>query len=160
MSLQSAIDDLKDRVLDAYDALEEKGATMPATKNTANLPTSIGSIVELKGETKTITPTTSQQTINPSSGKNGITQITVNPVTSSIDANIVAGNIKKYVSILGVTGDYEGSGGGGGGSITVYIEPYSSADIIIYVDGNAVFTYSNGSTPTIVNNASTLEIVD
>lgn len=36
-------------------------------------------------------------------------------VTASIDSNIVAGNIKKDVSILGVTGTYEGSGGGGSG---------------------------------------------
>ena len=36
-------------------------------------------------------------------------------VTSAIDSNIQAGNIKKDVTILGVTGTYEGSGGGGGG---------------------------------------------
>lgn len=34
-------------------------------------------------------------------------------VTAAIDSNIVAENIKKDVSILGVTGTYEGSGGGG-----------------------------------------------
>lgn len=39
-------------------------------------------------------------------------------VTSSIDSNIQAGNIKKDVTILGVTGTYEGSGGGGGSSPT------------------------------------------
>lgn len=32
-------------------------------------------------------------------------------VDASIDSNIVAGNIKKDVTILGVTGTYEGSGG-------------------------------------------------
>ena len=32
-------------------------------------------------------------------------------VTSSIDSNITPGNIKKDVTILGVTGTYEGSGG-------------------------------------------------
>ena len=63
-----------------------------------------GTITELKGETKTISPSTSQQTITPSSGKNGITQLTVNAVTKSIDANITAENIKKDVNILGVTG--------------------------------------------------------
>ena len=68
-----------------------------------------GTLTELKGETKTITPTTSQQTITPSSGKNGITQATVEAVTNSIDANITSGNIKKDVTILGVTGTYEGS---------------------------------------------------
>lgn len=34
-------------------------------------------------------------------------------VTSAIDSNIQAGNIKKDVTILGVTGTYEGSGAGG-----------------------------------------------
>ena len=34
--------------------------------------------------------------------------MTVNAVTSSIDSNITAGNIKKDVVILGVTGTYEG----------------------------------------------------
>lgn len=59
-----------------------------------------------------ITPTTSQQIITAPSGTNGYSPITVDAVTSSIDANIVAGNIKKDVEILGVTGTYEGSGGG------------------------------------------------
>lgn len=72
-----------------------------------------GNVIELKGETREVTPTTSQQTITPSGGKNGMTSVTVNAVTSSIDANITASNIKKNVSILGVTGSYEGSGSGG-----------------------------------------------
>ena len=42
-------------------------------------------------------------------------------VTASIDSNIVAGNIKKDVTILGVTGTYEGSGGGGSSDTTFYI---------------------------------------
>ena len=65
----------------------------------------------IQTETKIATPSTSQQTITPTSGKY-LTQVTVSAVTSSIDANITAGNIKKDVSILGVTGTYEGSGGG------------------------------------------------
>lgn len=44
MSIARAIQDLKDRVEDAYDALEEKGATIPATKDTYNLPNTIGTI--------------------------------------------------------------------------------------------------------------------
>lgn len=104
-----------------------------------------GNVVELNGETRTETLTSSAgNTFTPSSGKNAITSITVTPnnqarsvtpstsaqtlnvnsgysgngtisvsaVTSSIDANIQAGNIKKDVQILGVTGSYEGSGGG------------------------------------------------
>lgn len=64
----------------------------------------------INNQDKTIVPTTSQQVIGADSGYTGLGQVTVNAVTSSIDANIVAGNIKKDVIILGVTGTYEGSG--------------------------------------------------
>lgn len=67
-----------------------------------------GSVIELAGETVEVTPTTSAQTIEPSEGKNGITQISVAAVTSAIDENIVAGNIKAGVTILGVEGTYTG----------------------------------------------------
>ena len=40
-----------------------------------------------------------------------IKNLTINPVTSSIDSNIVPGNIAKGVSILGVTGTLEGGAG-------------------------------------------------
>lgn len=72
-----------------------------------------GSATVLNGETVNITPSTSAQTITPTSPKNGITQANVAAVTAAIDNNIQAGNIKKDVQILGVTGTYEGSGGGG-----------------------------------------------
>lgn len=62
-------------------------------------------------QTKTATPTTEEQIITPDTGYE-LASVTVGAVTSSIDSNIVAGNIKKNVSILGVTGTYEGSGGG------------------------------------------------
>lgn len=66
-----------------------------------------GNVIALNGETKTVTPTTSQQTIVPTgTGKNALTQVTVNAVTSAIDQNIVASNIKNGVTILGVTGTY------------------------------------------------------
>lgn len=57
---------------------------------------------------KTVTPTTSQQTITADEGKTGLGTVTVNAVTSAIDANITAENIKSGVTILGVTGSYAG----------------------------------------------------
>lgn len=56
-----------------------------------------------------VTPSTSAQTITAPSGTDGYSPVNVAAVTSSIDANITAGNIKKDVSILGVTGSYEGN---------------------------------------------------
>ena len=53
---------------------------------------------------KTVTPSTTEQTVNCDSGYVGIRSVTVNPVTSSIDANIQPENIVKGVTILGVEG--------------------------------------------------------
>lgn len=49
--------------------------------------------------------------IKNSAGKVLVSNDTVLKVDATIDPNIVAGNIKKDVTILGVTGTYEGSGG-------------------------------------------------
>lgn len=62
-------------------------------------------------QTKTVTPTIEEQVITPDTGYE-LASVTVAAVTSDIDSNIVAENIKKDVSILGVKGTYEGSGGG------------------------------------------------
>lgn len=58
---------------------------------------------------KTVTPTTSEQTITADEGKDGLGTVTVNAVTAAIDENIAAGNIKSGVTILGVTGTYSGT---------------------------------------------------
>lgn len=58
-----------------------------------------------------VTPSVESQTITPPLGVDGFSPINVSAVTSSIDSNISAENIKKDVTILGVTGSYEGSGG-------------------------------------------------
>ena len=55
-----------------------------------------------------VTPSTSAQTITAPEGVDGYSPVNVAAVTSAIDANITAGNIKKDVEILGVTGSYEG----------------------------------------------------
>lgn len=55
-------------------------------------------------DSKTVDSSTVQQVVT--SSVDGLSSVTVNAVTSSIDSNITAGNIKTGVSILGVTGSY------------------------------------------------------
>ena len=54
----------------------------------------------------TVNPSTNEQTFskNPGEWYVGYNNVTVNPVTSSIDANITPENIVKGVTILGVEG--------------------------------------------------------
>ena len=59
--------------------------------------------------TKSVDPTTENKTYTPSSSYNGFSSFTVKAVTAAIDANITAGNIKDGVTILGVTGTYDGT---------------------------------------------------
>lgn len=56
--------------------------------------------------TLNVTPSTNAQVIFPSN-VDGWDEVDVSAVTSAIDANITAGNIKKDVTILGVTGTLE-----------------------------------------------------
>lgn len=95
-------------------AITDATITGNATQN-INLNSSgtvmIGDVISPVIRSLSITPTTSAQTITASGSTDGYSPITVSAVTSSIDQNIVAGNIKKDVVILGVTGSYEGSGG-------------------------------------------------
>lgn len=67
-----------------------------------------GNLPEFIPESIIINPTTEQQIITPTPGKTAITNITVSPVTSEIDANIQPENIKVNKTILGVMGEYAG----------------------------------------------------
>ena len=87
-----------DATATAGDILSGKEAYGNAAKITGTMPNN-GAL--------SYTPSTSSQTIPAGYTSGG----SVGAVTSAIDNNIQAGNIKKDVEILGVTGTYEGSGG-------------------------------------------------
>lgn len=57
---------------------------------------------------KTAQPATSQVVVEPDAGYDGLSQVTVEAVDSTIDNNILSQNIKNGVTILGVTGSYAG----------------------------------------------------
>ena len=106
MSIQTEIERLENAKSALKTSITNKGVTVNEEKKISEYSALVDSIVELKGQTKTVTPSTSEQTISPDAQYNGLTSVTVNAVTSAIDSNIVADNIKKDVSILGVTGTY------------------------------------------------------
>lgn len=56
---------------------------------------------------KSVTPTTSSQTIVADVNYDGLSKVSVGAVTSAIDSDIKSENIKKGVSILGVNGTLE-----------------------------------------------------
>ncbi len=125
-------------------AIEGKGVSVPSDTKIDGMAALISSISGGKPEqTKTVTPKASAQTVTPDSGYT-LSSVTVNAVptqtktatpsassqnitpdsgkflskvTVSGDSNLVAGNIKSGVSIFGVAGSYEGSGGGGSGGL-------------------------------------------
>lgn len=126
-------------------------------------------------QSKSVSPSSSQQVVTPDSGYDGLSQVTVagaplqtRTVTPSAegltvqkssssyyglfkvnvngDENLVAENIKKDVSIFGVTGTYEGSGEATNGSL---IEISCSSNI------DQVTATVNGHTYTAILNTST-----
>ena len=58
----------------------------------------------INNQNKTVSPSTSQQSVTADQGYTGLGTVTVNAVTYEIDSNIVPGNILDGVEILGVTG--------------------------------------------------------
>ena len=98
-----------------------------------------GSVIELNGHELEVTPSTEQKVIEPEENYNAITRVTVEAVTSSIDPNITPENIKSGVSILGVTGTYNGE------VLLSNQVPTSSPDKLTYAvvvnDGNYLGTY-------------------
>lgn len=102
--------------------------------------TILGVTGTLQGPTlqdKTIDPSTVQKTIVPDTEYNGLSSVTINPVTSNVDQNIKEQNIKKGVTILGVEGNYIGEAVN-----AIYSLEYNS------LDGNLYSVASDGTTRT------------
>ena len=106
-----------------------------------------------------VTPSTSAQTITAPEGTDGYSPVNVSAVTSSIDANISAGNIKKDVTVLGVTGSYEGVAPSGTKPITTNgvhdVSGYASADVQVPTTAPEIYRVFRVNNGKIENSIST-----
>ena len=111
-------------------------------------------------QSKNATPTTVAQTIAPDNGYIGLDSVNIGAVTSAIDENIQAGNIKKDVIILGVTGTLETGGTSklpqvADGTVTTLTEDdLAGATMIRY---SAFYGCSTLTSVTIPNSVTTIE---
>ena len=107
---------------------------------TVNIPSEQPIITELN-----ITPTTSAQTIVAPAGTDGYSPVNIDAVTSSIDSNIIAGNIKKDIQILGVTGILEEGVTPTG---TINITQNGIVDVTNYANANVNVSGGGGGSTT------------
>ena len=109
MTIQNEITNLENTKAAIKQAIIDKGVTVSSSDGFATYPAKIAQIeTEPTLNTLSVTPSTTSQTLTPPSGVDGYDEVVVSAVTSAIDADITAGNIKAGVEILGVTGSYTG----------------------------------------------------
>lgn len=102
MNLQGKINVIKEAKDNIKSAIITKGVT--PSGNISTYANAISQIETVNNTSLTVNPSTTPQTLRPSDEYTGYGVVNVNPVTSSIDNNIIASNIKQGVEILGVNG--------------------------------------------------------
>lgn len=113
MAISTEIARLQQAKADIKTAIEAKGVSVPSSAKLDAYDGYIAAIPQGSApslQSKTATPSTSQQVIQPDAGYDGLEKVTISAVTAAIDSNIQAGNIKNGVTILGVSGTLSGGG--------------------------------------------------
>lgn len=103
-TINDKLNKLEQTKTDLRNELNSKGAEVGVNDTFASYVGKLHDLEILNAQAKTVNPSTSSQTVIPDSKHNALSQVTVNPVTSSIDNNIVSENIKANTTILGVQG--------------------------------------------------------
>lgn len=89
MSVQTEIDRIITAVQSAHEKVAEKGGTTAAPYLVGNLASAIDSIPEATEpslQSKTVTPSTSAQTVTPDDGYDGLSDVTVNAMPTATQA--------------------------------------------------------------------------
>lgn len=106
--------------MDYKTELQNNNIDLNAVLATINaLPDKDSGGTEIKAQTKTVTPTKSQQTVKPDTGYNALSEVTVNAIPSNYitttDANATASDLAKdktaYVNGVKITGTHTCSTG-------------------------------------------------
>lgn len=106
------IGDLQLDVKNVYPELEKVTVQSRAEEQTVK-PTKYGfseitvKAIDILLQEKEVTPIVEEQTITPDSEYDGLSQVIIKAVDNKIDENIKSENIKKGISILGVSGNVE-----------------------------------------------------
>ena len=106
------IGDLQLDVKNVYPELEKVTVQSRAEEQTVK-PTKYGfseitvKAIDILLQEKEVTPIVEEQTITPDSEYDGLSQVIIKAVDNTIDENIKSENIKKGISILGVSGNVE-----------------------------------------------------
>lgn len=80
MSVLTEINRIKTAVANIVTAIKGKGVSVPSTAKIGDLATYIGKITTPILQSKTVSPSTSSQTVKPDSSYNGLSQVTVNAI--------------------------------------------------------------------------------
>ena len=119
----------------------------PVTLHTANKYCKEDIDLKVETEELSITPTTENQSFE------GLyNQVQVKGVTSDIDSNIVPENIKKDVTILGVTGTHEG---GGAGEVKLFATKEEMRTDNTAQEGDLAIVYNENATTNFTPTAET-----
>lgn len=116
MSIATEIARLQQAKADIKTAIQAKGVSVPSSAKLDTYDTYVGQIQQGSApvlQSKTATPTTSQQVIQPDSGYDGLEKVTISaiqtetktatPTTSQQDVNHSTGKYMTKVTIAGVT---------------------------------------------------------